>query len=109
MSNLSIPLYEGDGYLRFPEKSMAPASSGSTPASAELTQPIDGRTVEKQARILRAVVIGSVIERVFNWLDQKYLRARWRDVDAFLAQSTDHADLERRLKQLERGNHCQFC
>lgn len=106
MANLSIPLYEGDGYLRLPEKSIVPASSGATPASAEQ---IDCRTVEKQARTLRAVVIGSAIERVFNWLDQKYQRARWRDVDAFLAQSTDHADLERRLKQLERGNHYEFC
>jgi len=106
MSNLSIPLYEGDGYLRLPKKLIAPASSGGTPPSAEV---IDRRTVEKQARTLRAVVIGNAIERVFNWLDQKYQRARWRDVDAFLAQSTDHADLERRLKQLERGNRCEFC
>jgi len=81
MSNLSIPLYEGDGYLRLPKKLIAPASSGGTPPSAEV---IDRRTVEKQARTLRAVVIGNAIERVFNWLDQKYQRARWRDVDAFL-------------------------
>lgn len=106
MLNLSIPLYEGDGYLRLPQEARVSATAGSTPGSSDGV----GRwSVERHAASLRAVIIGRAIGRAFAWLEEKYQRARWREIDSYLSRSTDHADLERRLKELERGNRFEFC
>jgi hypothetical protein len=48
--------------------------------------------------------IADVIARVLAWFDGKLHRARQREVEAFLAQSTDHADLERRMHEVMYGD-----
>lgn len=106
MLNLRIPLYEGDGYLRLPR---SPAASPQRESEHASDEAIDLRAVERKARALKLVTVAKAFSQVFDWLEERYQRARWRDIDAYLSRSADHADLERRLKQLERGNRFEFC
>ena len=82
-----MPLYEGDGYIR--------------PGPADLD------AIERQARALRAHAMAGLfarlIERLANWIERGARRSRQRSVEQFLAQATDHADLEHRIKRLERA------
>jgi len=48
--------------------------------------------------------IANAIYRVMGWFDRMAHRARQRDLEAFLAQSTDHADLERRMREVLYGD-----
>lgn len=90
----ALPAYEGDGFIRIPSSRSA-ADAGSpeqTPSRNE---------AEAWSRPFLAV--RNAMVRFFDWLDNKANEARMRDIEAYLAKSTDHADLERRLKDLERG------
>jgi hypothetical protein len=48
--------------------------------------------------------ISAAVRSVGNWIDRQSRDAHYRQIEGYLAQSTDHADLERRLRDLERGN-----
>jgi hypothetical protein len=52
--------------------------------------------------------IGSAFTSAADWLERKARDAHYRQIEGYLAQSTDHADLERRLRDLERNNHFTF-
>jgi hypothetical protein len=47
--------------------------------------------------------IANVIYRVMEWFDRTAHRAHQRELESFLAQSTDHADLERRMREITYG------
>ncbi len=47
--------------------------------------------------------IANAIYRVMEWFDRAAHRARQRELEAYLAQSTDHADLERRMREITHG------
>ena len=47
--------------------------------------------------------IANAIYRVMAWFDRTAHRARQRDLEAYLGQSTDHADLERRMREVIHG------
>ena len=47
--------------------------------------------------------IANAIYRVIEWFDRKAHRAHQRELESYLAQSTDHADLERRMRQIIYG------
>jgi Protein of unknown function (DUF3563) len=49
------------------------------------------------------VALGNFLRGTFDWLAGRLDVARRSDVDAYLSQSSDSADLERRIRQLERG------
>ncbi len=44
------------------------------------------------------------IKSLAEWVDRKSRDAHFRQIEGYLSQATDHADLERRLRDLERGN-----
>lgn len=53
------------------------------------------------------VLIGAIstaFRSVGDWLERQSRDAHYRQIEGYLAQSTDHADLERRLRDLERSN-----
>ncbi len=77
--NTAGPLYEGDGHIH----SWLPGN------------PVAGATV-------KPVGVLTLIERFFNWLDEKARAAHRREIEKYLAQSTDVCDLERRMRDLER-------
>jgi Protein of unknown function (DUF3563) len=96
---VAYPLYEGDGYLHF-----RPAAA---PEKAETR--VDVRAIEARARAIRREAIADLFARLGQWLQAKLQSARRREVEAYLAQSTDHADLERRLRDVERKNQLGYC
>lgn len=59
--------------------------------------------IERDARELRARVIGLMFRRMGRAIERALWRARQRDVEKYLAKAVDHADLERRMREIEYG------
>jgi len=59
--------------------------------------------IEHDARELRARVIGLMFRRMGRAIERALWRSRQRDVEKYLAKAVDHADLERRMRELEYG------
>ena len=91
----TYPLYEGDGHLHPRKAPVAPAA--------------DVRAIEARARALRGQALKALLARFGHWLEASLRPGTRRDVEAYLAQSTDHADLERRLRDVERRNELGYC
>jgi hypothetical protein len=98
---ITYPLYEGDGYLHF---RAAPASARKPELSGT-----DIRAIEARARALRRETVSALLTRFGQWLEARLRPGVRRDVETYLAQSTDHADLERRLRDVERKNQLGYC
>jgi hypothetical protein len=74
------PIYEGDGLVR-----RAPSVED----------------IEREARKMRAVFVGAFFRRIFDWLE-RWAYASWqRERERHLAQASDLADLERRMRNLD--------
>lgn len=74
-------MYDSDGILREPQSAFE---------------------IERRARGLRALRLAALVNSFFDWLEAR-ARAAWRGrAEAYLAQATDLADLERRMRRLER-------
>jgi Protein of unknown function (DUF3563) len=63
----------------------------------------DFMAIERDARELRARVIGLMFRRIGRAIERAFWRMRQRDLEKYLAKSTDLADLERRMRDLEHG------
>jgi Protein of unknown function (DUF3563) len=63
----------------------------------------DIMAVEREARALRARVLGLMFRRIGRAIERAVWRARQRDVEKYLAKSSDLADLERRMREIEQG------
>lgn len=50
----------------------------------------------------RAEALRSFFPKLFSWFEDTFEGQRRREVEAFLSQATDIADLEHRIKQLQR-------
>jgi hypothetical protein len=94
------PFYADDVHPWYASKRVA--RGGARLAKAAERAAPDIVSVERTARRLRAAAIASLLERFFDWIDRSARNARRRRVEEYLAQSTDAADLERRMRQLER-------
>jgi len=123
--NARVPIYEGDGLLhdaleraarpatvrierraRIERERTAPAveTVAAAPTREEIWE------IERRARALRAEAIADLFSRlfravanVFRAAERSLYRAHQRDIEHYLAQATDNADLERRLRELERS------
>jgi hypothetical protein len=94
-----LPLYEGDGYLHFPGIVRSPAAGAPVPAAEPVLSPLE---IEQRARALRAGVVRGwlsvALAKISQWSRPPYER----ELDRYLAGSTDLADLERRMVDAER-------
>lgn len=90
----ALPAYEGDGFIR-----ISPSRSAADAGTPEQT-PSRNESDEWSRPFL---AVRDAMVRFFDWLDNKANEARMRDVEAYLAKSTDIADLEHRMRDLERG------
>ena len=88
----ALPLYEGDSVIHYPSKARPPVSSG--------------RPAAPVASVWTA--IGAAFEAFMGWLERHAANARYRELDAYLAQSNDLCDLERRIRSVERNNGGKF-
>jgi hypothetical protein len=84
-------LYEGDSLIHnMPLRSESPdADKGGTNVWELLGSPIV-----------------AAIQSFFDWIDRSARDARYRQIEGYLSQATDLADLERRQRDLER--HHQY-
>ena len=96
---ITYPLYEGDGYLHLRAASAA--------RKRELTA-ADIRAIDARAHAARREALSALLVRFGQWLESKLRPGPRRDVEAYLAQSTDHADLERRLRDIERRDQLGY-
>jgi hypothetical protein len=100
-----FPMYEGDGFVRNPA---APEGSlledaGKTAFAGPF---VDFAEIDKRARRKRVVFLGGMFARLFDRIDASIRRAKYRELEKYLGESTDLADLERRLRHIgtERRN-----
>lgn len=92
------PLYEGDGIIHCPPKPAAAA-----PAIPRQTSALDlPAIIERRPHKLRALAVAALIERFLVWLENTIERVNRKPVEDYLAASVDHADLERRLRDVEQ-------
>jgi hypothetical protein len=69
-----------------------------------------GTTAGKPTRALRrpggvdaVLAIGAFLKASGKWLLDRVENARRREIEAYLSRATDAADLEARIRRLERG------
>jgi hypothetical protein len=95
-------MYEGDGFLR---DALARAAAPGPDATADTSEPsrADIAEIERLARRMRADVIAGLFARVYGWFNRASWRAQQRDVEHYLSQASDAADLERRMRTLDRA------
>jgi hypothetical protein len=110
----AMPMYEGDSIIRpGPEaQNQAPAAGiqgDSTPKMLQrkITPPaappkVDIAEIERQARALRAAAVQSALASLWSWVERFFESARRRRVEEYLARSHSVAELEARLRKLER-------
>jgi hypothetical protein len=106
------PLYEGDGliHLWVGSKRVAGALAKSAKQAQRDAEKLpnadhqisDFASIERAARQMRAEAIAWFVRNALERIERWARHARRSDSEAFLAQSTDLADLERRIRLLER-------
>lgn len=112
--SFTAALYEGDSVVhsipRFGDADtrtrVAGAKRVSQPASALESAELATAEIKGWAFVLNAIWSGLCAAVV--WVEEKSRQAHFRRIDAYLSQSTDHADLERRIRQLERNNQLNW-
>ncbi len=81
-------LYEGDSLIHtMPLRNESPDAEAGSANAWTLSSPI--------VRALRSF---------FDWIDRSARDARYRQIEGYLSQATDLADLERRQRNLERSH-----
>jgi hypothetical protein len=108
------PLYEGDGLIR-PGPVVSDANSGSVEAPVEepkivqrsigLERSVDLVEIESRARKMRAEFIGGWLARLGARLTSWLEAASRRRAEEYLARSQSHAELESRMRELERRGY----
>ena len=112
--SFTAALYEGDSVIRHMPRPARPASTagnaaakpGARPATA--LESADLATAEIKGWTALFEMAWSAMKSVAAWIDESSRQAHYRQVEAYLAQSTDHADLERRIRTLERSNQLNW-
>jgi hypothetical protein len=102
---LATPLYEGDSIIR---QGPRPAETidleaHTTPNFVQRNSPAF-QEIEALARAHRAVAVAVHANRFWRWLAAQFDGARRSHQEAYLAQSQSLAELERRMRELERGS-----
>jgi hypothetical protein len=111
---LTGPLYEGDSILRKGrntdlEPETAPNESDFTPDLVHRTIPpgtdvfkLNHWEIEGRARALRAQMLAAYARQFWRWLGKRFEQARQRREEEHLARAQNVAELEGRLRKLER-------
>jgi hypothetical protein len=85
-------MYEGDGLIHSPpvaREAPAPRDARRAPAGGEIE--------EKRSAAMR-----QLFPKLSTWLRDRAHFARMQEVERYLARSADLADLERRIRRVER-------
>jgi len=91
---------------RLPAVETAPAGAGlasrlwqAATAAAKVARPA---AVSREVSARRSEAMRGFFPKLASWYEQRMHLADMREVDRFLAQSTDLVDLERRIHEIER-------
>lgn len=107
---LTAPLYEGDSLLR-----SGPGFGGE--AAPEATKPVEPAAepapvfelteaeIEARARAMRAKYVGELLKRAWTRLEAWVEKGRRARDEAYLARAQNLADLEDRMRRLERDGY----
>jgi hypothetical protein len=110
-------LYDGDSMLRYGPgfgggETPVPAEAPAEPAAEAAPEPVASTPqpvfelsvadIETRARAMRAAHIAALIGRLWNRIEAWFVDARRTQDEAYLAQASDLADLEQRMRRLER-------
>ncbi len=104
-------LYEGDSVIHTMPviagiqarlKGGLPTAQAAREASSFETAALGRAQLRAWSSLINAVV--GAITSLAEWIDRKSRDAHYRQIEGYLSQATDHADLERRLRDLERSN-----
>ena len=111
--SFTAALYEGDSVIHREFRRPAAGSEKHAPGRRAAPQV----TVLERAELAWAEIRGlaallemavNAVKTVVLWIDEKSQQAHYRRVESFLGEATDHADLERRIRQLERSNQLNW-
>ncbi len=115
---LEAPIYDGDSLIR-PSPVVSdgsPSAGGQAVVEADFvrrnidreTVPCEGvdiAEIEARARALRAATIAAWFARLGERLNEWLEAARRRRAEEYLARAQSHAELEARLRELERRGY----
>jgi hypothetical protein len=113
---LEVRPYEGDSIIRHGPTTSPEPVTGQGQAHSTLGLPQRNTTpaiisareiaeIEARARALRAAAVADLLGRAWRWLGASFERARRRREEKYLAHSQNLAELEHRLRKLERQGH----
>lgn len=111
--SFTTALYEGDSVIH----SAFRADAAVNPRVAGVRRMWPPATVLDIARLATAELKGwtVLIDVVWNavrsvglWIEEKSTQAHYRRVESYLAQSSNYADLERRMRELERNDRLNW-
>jgi len=94
-----MPMYEGDGYIH----AGPAAGSAANPPVQRPEHASETRNLEQQARRMRGEVVAELLGNLIAWLQRKAAESRSAALDDYLSHSTSLADIERRLREIERN------
>jgi len=107
--SFTAALYEGDSVIHRVPRFAGPAIPARGTGAVRVQQPTALESAELATAELKGwtallEAVWSGIQAVALWIDEKSRQAHYRRIDAYLSLATDHADLERRMRDLERQN-----
>lgn len=106
--NTGIPLYEGDGHFHRPTPSLLQDGATARAAKRSTRTPEALLSIELQARQLRAATLQAMLNRFYDWLGHRSREVLRGRAEAYLSRSTDVADLERRMRMIERPDRMRI-
>lgn len=83
------PIYEGDSIIHY---------------GGALALPKTVPTIPEPAARSAFAVIGDALRGLYRWVENGAERARYRQLERYLAESSDVFDLERRIRNVERSH-----
>jgi len=80
----------------------APSKRSELPHSVQSTARVGAKPSPGDLPERRAAALRSFFPKLASWLESAMDRARRNEIEAYLAHATDIADLEERMRQLQR-------
>lgn len=114
--SFTTAFYDGDSIIHFAPsarpavKTRGKAAAQRTKAQA-VTQPRQklGKHRTRRGAIETLIgAIGNALRSLVLWIEEKSVQAHCRQVESYLAQSSNHADLERRIRELDHNSRLNW-
>ena len=111
--SFTTALYEGDSVIHSAfraEAAVNPRIAGTKRVAqpATVLEIADLATAELKGWAVLIDAVWNAIRSVGLWLEEKFSEAHYRQVESYLAQSSNHADLERRMRELDHNSRLNW-